>query len=150
VPYVFGPQSWVRFLPSKAKKKSTLRNKNLDLYYFLLLFDCLSFKTDVNVHVPLKSKKQKKLRKKLILSATDEKKQDQDPDPSIERICGSGFVPKCYGSTILIAGHGSVPLSRDDPHAQRMSRQGYIVPVPYYLVVCLTVFSDYLMAASTE
>jgi hypothetical protein len=62
-----------------------------------LLFD-LSLKDDVNVPSKKERNKKENLFFVSILSATDEKAGSG----SVSQWCGSGSVPKCYGSTTLV------------------------------------------------
>ncbi len=107
---MFGPPRsgsviiFIRILPSTNKNsKNTLISTILWLLFGFLFMKTV--KTDVNV--PSKSNKQKKLLKTFfvdILSATDEKSKIRIRSririrKSVERIRGSGSVPKYHGST---------------------------------------------------
>ncbi len=48
-----------------------------------------------------------KIKNFLVLKATDEKNRIRIRNPAV-RICRSGFVPKCHGSTTLIFSKGGV------------------------------------------
>jgi hypothetical protein len=69
-----------RYLSDASINKQKVRKTLISTIFFLLLFDFLSLKTNVNI--PSKSISIKTLKKILffgILSATDEKKQDPEP-----------------------------------------------------------------------
>jgi hypothetical protein len=114
---IYLSEIWIRILlpPCKNMKKT------LDSYFFVTLFDFLSFKNDVNV--PSKSNKQKNLLQKLvffdILKVHDENSriliQDRDPDPlftdmdpriririvtKMSWICSTGFSTPFFNSLL--------------------------------------------------
>ncbi len=74
----------IRILLSSCKNSK----KNLDSYYFVTLFDCLSLKNEVNV--PSKSNKQKKLCFKISFLLASWR--------SMTKIAGSGSISQRHGS----------------------------------------------------
>jgi hypothetical protein len=92
---------WILTSSSKKSKKILIST------VLFLLYDFLSFKNYVNV--PSKSNKQRILEKNLFLLASWKPPDENSRiririHKSVIRICGTGSVPKCHGSTTLLTG----------------------------------------------
>jgi hypothetical protein len=107
-PYVFGPPgsrsgSIIQRYGSALLSSYKNSKKNLDSYCFVILFDFLSLKNDVNL--PSKSNKNFFVKIKFfvgILKVNDENSRIRiHQSETWIRGSGSGSTPKCHGSATL-------------------------------------------------